>query len=199
MRMTAGERDRLDYEQTLSAWRLLTEIRFKLLAFVPTVAGTAVGLLSTSELGRSEQAALSLLGFFVTLGIVFYDQRNNQLYNATIGRAQFLEGVLKLKVAPDDRPHQGGLMRSRPENPRYLIGGVAMRHDRALALIYGSVLASWMFPLFQAIAPSQDWIALVVAIFVGFLFVLDLEFLGRPRRQVPDLLDRTFGRLHLRG
>jgi hypothetical protein len=29
----------MDYEQTLSAWKLLTEIRFKLLALVPAVAG----------------------------------------------------------------------------------------------------------------------------------------------------------------
>jgi hypothetical protein len=194
--MTVGERDRLDYEQTLGAWRLLTEIRFKLLALVPTVAGTAVGLLSTSELGRTEEAVLSLLGFVVTVGIVFYDQRNNQLYNAVIGRAAFLEGVLKLKVAPEDKPHQGGLMRSRPEDPRHLFGRLAMRHDRALALIYGSVLGSWMFPLFQAIAPSQDWIALVVAILVGLLCILDLEYLGRPRRKAPDLLEETFGRLH---
>jgi hypothetical protein len=40
--------------------------------------------LSTSELGRGEEVALSLLEFFV---IVFYDQRNNQFYNAAIGRA----------------------------------------------------------------------------------------------------------------
>ena len=186
----------MDYEQTLSAWRLLTEIRFKLLALVPTVAGTAVGLLSTSDLGRGEEAALSLLGFFVTLGIVFYDERNNQFYNAAVGRAQFLEGALRLKVAPEDRPHQGGLMRSRPDDPRELFGRLAMRHDRALALIYGSVLGSWMFPLFQAIVPSQDWIGLVVAICVGVVFVLDLEYLGRPRPTAPDLLDATVGRLH---
>jgi hypothetical protein len=54
----------MDYEQTLSAWKLLTEIRFKLLALVPTVAGAAVGLLTTSELGRSEEAVLLPAWFF---------------------------------------------------------------------------------------------------------------------------------------
>jgi hypothetical protein len=192
------ERNRMDYEQTLSAWKLLTEIRFKLLALVPTVAGAAVGLLTTSELGRSEEAVLSLLGFSVTLGIVFYDQRNSQLYNATIGRATFLEGALKLKHAPEDAPDQGGLMRSRPADARNLFGRIAMRHDRALAIIYGGVLGSWMFPLFQAIVPSWQWIGLLVATAVGLLFVLELEYLGRPRKRVAtlDLLDRTFRRLH---
>jgi hypothetical protein len=77
--------------------------------------------------------------------------------NATIGRAAFLEGALKLKYAPEDAPDQGGLMRSRPADARNL-GRAAMRHDRALAIIYGAVLGSWMFPLFQAIVPSRQWI-----------------------------------------
>jgi hypothetical protein len=74
-----------------------------------------------------------------------------------------------------------------------------MRHDRALAIIYGGVLGSWVFPLFQAIVPSRQWIGLVVAVVVGLLFVLELEYLGRPRKRVGDpldLLDRTLGRLH---
>ncbi len=38
------ERLRLDYQQTLTYFQALSDVRFKLLAFVPTVSGTAVAL-----------------------------------------------------------------------------------------------------------------------------------------------------------
>jgi hypothetical protein len=197
-----GERARVDYEQTLSAWRLLTEIRFKLLALVPTIAGTAIALLSTRGIDGWAAAMFSLLGLFVTLGIVFYDQRNTQLYNRLLGRAKFLESadVLDLPYPPEDEPTQGGLVRSRPTEPRRLLGLVEMRHDRALAVIYGSVLGAWTFPFIQAIAPSQLWLAGTLAIVLGVLWIGELQYVGRTRRELEknDLLEKTYGRLHRR-
>lgn len=64
------ERLKLDYEQTLATYRQFTEIRFKLLAFVPTLTGVAVALLTNAELDGLERVALAGLGFFVTFGIV---------------------------------------------------------------------------------------------------------------------------------
>ena len=201
--MDLGEKARVDYEQTLSAWRLLTEIRFKLLALVPTIAGTAIALLSTREIERWEAAMLSLLGLFVTLGIVFYDQRNTQLYNRTLGRAEFLEGelVLDLPHAPGDKATQGGLVSSRPDEPRRLLGRIEMRHDRALALIYGSVLGAWTFPFVRAVVPSQPWVAGALAVGLGAFWIGELQYLGRTKRELEekkDLLERTYGRLHRR-
>jgi hypothetical protein len=51
--MDADDRLRLDYEQTTQLIRTLTDIRFKLLAFVPTIAGATVGLVGRCSLGAS--------------------------------------------------------------------------------------------------------------------------------------------------
>ena len=44
--MDAENKIKLDYEQTCQQIRAFTDIRFKLLAFVPTLTGAAVALLS---------------------------------------------------------------------------------------------------------------------------------------------------------
>ena len=49
--MEADQSLRLDYEQTTQLLRTLTDIRFKLIAFVPTIAGTAVAFMGA---GRSD-------------------------------------------------------------------------------------------------------------------------------------------------
>ena len=38
---------RLDYEQTLQTYRMLADIRFKLLAFIPVVSGIAITFLTS--------------------------------------------------------------------------------------------------------------------------------------------------------
>ena len=44
MASDGDDRLRLDYDQTTQVLRLLTDIRFKLIAFVPTIAAFSVGL-----------------------------------------------------------------------------------------------------------------------------------------------------------
>lgn len=64
----------------------------KLLAFVPTLAGLGVVLiLNADDIAPLEAFAIGLFGFIATLGITFYDQRNSELYNASINRASDLE------------------------------------------------------------------------------------------------------------
>ena len=100
--MTPDEKAKLEYEQVGSVFALLTDVRFKLLALVPTVSGAAVALLTSADIRRADQCVLASLGFVVTLGILFYEQRNTQLYNNVIGRLQHLEGTLDLSVATND-------------------------------------------------------------------------------------------------
>lgn len=142
----------VEYEQVNDNVRALADIRFKLLALIPSLGGVAIFLLSQSALAgptnpptptpSSREYALvfllSLLGFFATLGLTFYDQRNSQLYNALIGRAKTLERRLNLAVAQ---------FSTRPRRPRRLFGLVPVWHDLALSLIYGVVLGAWCFPL----------------------------------------------------
>jgi hypothetical protein len=44
------ERLKLDYEQTLATYSQLAEITFKLLAFVPTISGAAIALLTQTSI-----------------------------------------------------------------------------------------------------------------------------------------------------
>jgi hypothetical protein len=81
------ENRRLDYEQTLQTYRQLTDIRFKLLALVPTLSRASIALISKTGLGNSEQTVLAALGFLVTFGVLLYNQRNTQFYNGAISRA----------------------------------------------------------------------------------------------------------------
>jgi hypothetical protein len=171
---------RLDYEQTLETYRQLADIRFKLLAFVPTLSGVAVVLLTNASLHGSEKVALAGLGFFVTLGIVLYDQRNTQFYNGAIGRAQYLEDDLNLERYETDE-HRG-LFGSRKDHPTRRFFGLPVGHDLGLAFIYSTVLGAWVF---GAVQGGADSTTAAVAAGGGFaaLAFLQLEWLdGQPKR-----------------
>jgi hypothetical protein len=133
----SDEKIRLDYEETNRYFRMLADIRFKLLAFVPTVSGLAVALVSakaTAELSL----AVGLLGLFVTLGIMIYEIRNTQSYDATVHRAKWLEVLLGLPVVTKGKT-VGGLFNERPGRPP-LLWKVKLWHDLGLAFVYGAAL-----------------------------------------------------------
>ena len=93
--MDADDRLRLDYEQTTQLMRTLTDIRFKLLAFVPTIAGATVGLVGRTE-PSSVLLAVGLLGLSATLGILLYELRNAQIFDSLVERSAMLERKLGL-------------------------------------------------------------------------------------------------------
>jgi hypothetical protein len=152
---------KLEYKEVHAYWRTLTDIRFKLLAFVPTLAGLGVVLIpkttGTEPLGAF---AFGLLGFIATLGITFYDQRNSELYNASLKRARFLECEMKFKAShPNkccDDANVGGIFCLRPERERRFLG-IKMWHDRALAMVYASALGAWLFIIISSILKLILW------------------------------------------
>jgi hypothetical protein len=83
------ERLRLDYGQTTGLLRDLNDVRFKLLAFVPTVSGAAVGLLSRNP-DTAMLIGVGAIGLAATIGIVLYELANAQLYDYAASRAQEL-------------------------------------------------------------------------------------------------------------
>jgi hypothetical protein len=88
-----------EYGEVNSNFRLLTDIRFKLLAFLPIVAavGAAVAKAGTSNsdpLSEIAVLALSLFGLTVTIGLATYNDRNDQLYDNLVGRAATIEREL---------------------------------------------------------------------------------------------------------
>lgn len=140
--MNVGDKLKLDYEQTCQQIRAFTDIRFKLLAFVPTLSGISVALLGNVP-DPWTVLAVGLLGWFVTLGLVFYEMRNTGLYNAALDRAKLLEVSLGMPLATPGK-ERGGLFIERPPTPRWF-ERLAVRHGQALAFVYSAALGGWSY------------------------------------------------------
>lgn len=137
------DRLRLDYEQTTDLLRGLSDVRFKLLAFVPTISGATVGLLSRGP-SAAELLAVGALGLVATLGILAYELRNTQVYDYALHRARELEARLGL-VAVVGPPGPGGLFRERPGGSLRLGGLLAAGYERGLALVYSAAIGGWTY------------------------------------------------------
>lgn len=172
---------KVDYEQALQTYRQLAEIRFKLLAFVPTISGAAIALLTQTTMERWEKVVLAGLGFLVTLGIALYDQRNTQFHNGAIGRAQHLEEKLGFMAFETDR--HVGLFGSRRDHPRQYLFGLPVGHDLGLALIYSPVLGAWVFAAVQGGWPTHEIVAAIAGVAVAGLALVQFEWHnGKPKR-----------------
>jgi len=133
---------RLDYDHTLDQLRTLTDVRFKLLALVPTLSGVAIGLLGRPR-SAAELLGVGLLGLCATLGILFYELRNTQLSDYATQRAKAVERELGL-VSAFGAAGPGGLYSERPDRSVHVLG-VELGHDRGLSLVYGAALAGWAY------------------------------------------------------
>jgi hypothetical protein len=116
-------------------------VRFKLLALVPTLSGAAVAFTGRPT-APVQLLALGGLGLAATLGVLFYDLRNSEIYDYAIGRAQRIENELNISPGANDEP--GGLFSDRPSGTIRLFGLTADR-DRGLALVYSAALGGWTY------------------------------------------------------
>jgi hypothetical protein len=156
--MDADDRLRLDYEQTTQLLRSLIDIRFRMLAVVPTFAGASVGFFGRSR-PAAELLGVGVLGLVATLGIFSYERRNTVLYAAAAERARELEQRLELA------------------------GGLLDTHDRGLALVYGAALAGWSYLVawgaLRAIGVgSARETGLAIGAVVGLLIVAEAKRVG---------------------
>ena len=166
---------RLEYEQTTELMRTLTDIRFKLLAFVPTIAGAAVGFMGSGH-SASDLLAIGLLGLVATVGVLLYELRNSELYDSIIERAVDLEQRLGL-----------GLLSRRAQKRATLFGVVSARHERGIGLVYGAALAGWTYLVVWGALRALDvggarTIGAVVGASVGAAVVVEVERLIRAPR-----------------
>lgn len=179
----------LDYQQTVYQISILTDIRFKLLAFVPTLAGAAIVFLSEASVPETA-LAVGLLGFVVTVGIIFYDLRNTQLYDASIHRAKALEKRLDFPIVTKGKL-EGGLYNERPDRSLKLfeIDELKIWHKRGLAVVYSAALGAWLYMIANAgltlIGSTNSLIALAVAIVFAVLCLREYERLSRPKDLEP--------------
>jgi hypothetical protein len=118
---------RLDYDRTVDLVKTLTDVRFKLLALVPTVSGAAIGLLGRPG-SAAELLGVGALGLTATTGILLYELRNTELYAYAVARAAALERDLELP--------SGGLYAKRPRSAA---------NDSSLSLVYGAAIGGWSY------------------------------------------------------
>ena len=141
--VTPSEALRLDYDETTDLLRLLTDVRFRLLAFVPTISGAGVALLSRGG-SSAERIAVGAIGLLATLGIVVYEIRNTQVYDYAVHRAKVLEE--RLGIASVFRSDAvGGLFGERPARNVHVFGLLLAGHDRGLALVYAAAVGGWTY------------------------------------------------------
>lgn len=124
------------YGEICSSWRMLTDVRFKLLGLVPTVSVVALlNILSQEGIAKGlspiTRTGIIAFGFLVTIALYIYDRRNTELYDDLISRARRIEMELGMDT---------GQFLGRKE-PKYKL----IKHDIATNLIYGTVLAGWLF------------------------------------------------------
>jgi len=144
----------LDYNQTTAQIETLTAVRFKLLAFVPTISGAAVGLLSHGR-STAELLAVGTLGLLATVGVTVYELRNSQIDDYAVERAKALEARLGF-AAIFGSAGQGGPFTERPgRNLR--VFGLTVGHDRGLALVYSAAIGGWSYLVAWGVLRSLDF------------------------------------------
>jgi hypothetical protein len=143
MALDAEDRLRLDYDQTTQYLRTLIDVRFKLLAFVPTVSGIAVAIVGRPR-PAAELLGVGVLGLLATLGIFVYELRNTQISGTLIRRAAELERRLQLPSSLGGQP-SGGLYTERPGITVQLLGFLPVSHGLGLGLVYSAAIAGWSY------------------------------------------------------
>jgi hypothetical protein len=143
MALDADDRLRLDYEQTTQYLRTLIDVRFRLLAFVPTVTGVAVAVIGRPR-PAAELLGVGILGLLATLGIFVYELRNTQISGTLIRRAAELERQLALPSSVGTAS-SGGLYTERPGVNISLLGFLPVSHGLGLALVYSAAIAGWSY------------------------------------------------------
>ena len=145
---------RVEYAEVNDNIRELTGIRFQLLAFLPV--GTVLGafLLTADDAGF--RPVLALFGPAVTIGLLIYNERNDQIYGELISRAKDLEQRLRLHHGQfSDRigPWQtlSLLPRMKP---------VKINHSTGINTIYAVSLIAWVYAIVFAVLA---WLGNLVA------------------------------------
>jgi hypothetical protein len=120
------------YREVCNGWRLLTDVRFKLLGLIPVVSGVVLfSLLSNKPDGPSPltRMAIAVFGLLITIALFVYDKRNSELYDDMISRGRKIEEELGVNT---------GLFLGRPDPTKKFI-----KHGVATNLIYGTAMVAW--------------------------------------------------------
>lgn len=146
-----------DYVATRDLYDTLVEIRFKLLTFVPTITGIAVGIVSldSNKVDESPRLMIGLVGFVASIALVIYEIRNSQIHDRSIHRLAHLEKILGFGPSGPSRAPSG--MFSERGAGGNLFGVFQVKHDRALIMIYAAVTIAWTWVIVTGAEVAADW------------------------------------------
>jgi hypothetical protein len=196
--MTEDEKLRLDYEQTNQTYRMLTDIRFRLLALIPIFSGAGVALLAAN--GKPEiMFAGGLLGGAASFGVILYDLRNTHLYDAMQQRLRVLEALIGFhETRPYVEAKVGGNNLRRPSR-RFRFFGIRVAHDYGLGVIYSAVLSGWSWLVANgllgllrkppSVIPSA--VAVIVFVVAGLHYFFIDRGMGKMRELPTAIRDMT--------
>jgi flagellar motor protein MotB len=145
-----------DYEKTTEVFKLLADIRFKLLAFVPTIVGVAIALMGDNK-PPGVMVGVGALGLCGTIGVLLYELRNSELYNQAIHRAKYLEGLQRfpISVASTGRwPENGGVFSERHRGGYDFLGFIPIKHDVGLGFVYSAAVSGWVFLIVRGLTAA---------------------------------------------
>jgi hypothetical protein len=176
-----------EYAEISSTFRMLTDIRFKLLAFLPVAAAAAAAVVAGREPDGST-LAFAMFGLVVTVGLVTYNTRNDQLYDTLVARAATVERALGI---PD------GAFANRPR-AWLRFGGWAVDHRTAVASIYYASAALWLFGVLDNAASltwrgwidqqTPSWLHLAALAAAIVLIAIIARLVNRHREHIADVL-----------
>ena len=151
---------RLEYEYASRLLGTLTEIRFKLLALVPTLSGAVVAFMSSGRSGV-ELLAIGGLGLAATSGVLTYELRNGELRRRATERVNRLETEL----------FPNGPLVGEPGRTPKLFGLVPASHRLGVGLVYGAALAGWIYLVVWGalVALGERQHAQAIGVAVGFV------------------------------
>lgn len=148
-----------DHAATTDLYKMLVDVRFKLLTFVPTVTTIAVGILSSDGQRNTVANGTTLLvgigGLLVSLAIVVYEVRNSQIHDRVINRIKHLERLLGFTPSYAGRSPRG-MFSERGRGERLFTFFTAW-HDRALSIVYGTVIALWTWTILTGTEDFVGW------------------------------------------
>ncbi|MBS0251339.1 MAG: hypothetical protein JSR78_09770 [Proteobacteria bacterium] len=132
-----------EYGEVGANHRKLTDIRFRLLAFLPTAS--IILNIFKPEISGFQRVALALSGLAVSIGLITYNKRNDQIYFALENRAKTIERELHI---PD------GAFSTRPK-PLTIFGSLwPIQHPTAIFVLYTATIAIWLFLVLDSSAAA---------------------------------------------
>jgi hypothetical protein len=163
------------FTEASASWRMLTEVRFKLLALLPPISALALFAIvsptgALANVSTPVRVVAAGFGLFITLGLWVYDRRNDELYNELISRARRAEFELGIDTGvfrgrPKPRPIRKGRIKVHERlvplaKTLNLISGPedrvsVIKHGIALRIVYGTVLAAWFL---AGVSAAFGWV-----------------------------------------